>query len=79
MNKEEILHTYLLANIPECISQEEFDDVKGAIKELLSENKELNNKIDKAIKIMEDYTLFDLKADKVMKVIKILKESEVNE
>ena len=37
------------------------------------ENIELYSKIDKAIKIMEDYTLFDLKADKVMKVIKILK------
>lgn len=37
------------------------------------ENIGLYSKIDKAIKIMEDYTLFDLKADKVMKVIKILK------
>ena len=52
MNKEEILHTYLLANIPECISQEEFDDVKGAIKELLSENKELHNKTEKAIEVI---------------------------
>ena len=51
----------------------------GCCKCLLEYIDELNNKIDKAIKIMEDYTLFDLKADKVMKVIKILKESEVNE
>ena len=49
------------------------------IDELRQENKELHNKIDDAIKIMEDYTLFDLKADKVMKVIKILKGSDVNE
>ena len=28
MNKEEILNTFLLANIPEIITQEEFDDVK---------------------------------------------------
>lgn len=31
---------------------------------------------DKAIKIMEDYTLFDLKADKVMQVINLLKGNE---
>ena len=34
MNKEEILNTFLLANIPEIITQEEFDDVKKAIKDL---------------------------------------------
>ena len=50
----------------------------GCCKCLLEYIDELNNKIDKAIKIMEDYTLFDLKADKVMKVIKILK-GDVNE
>ncbi len=37
MNKEKInviLGAFLLANIPEIITQEEFDDVKSAIKEL---------------------------------------------
>ena len=41
MNKEEILNTFLLANIPEIITQEEFDDVKKAIKDLQQENKQL--------------------------------------
>lgn len=41
MNKEEILNTFLLANIPEIITQEEFDDVKKAIFEMLKENKQL--------------------------------------
>lgn len=40
------------------------------------ENIELETRIDNAIKIMEDYTLFDLKADKVMEVIKILRGNE---
>ena len=75
MNKEEILHTYLLANIPEIISKEEFDNVKGAIKELLSENKELKEDIrlnesvfvgllDKTIKYQE----------LIKKVIKIIED-----
>ena len=41
MNREEILNTFLLTNIPEIITQEEFDDVKKAIKELQQENQEL--------------------------------------
>ena len=51
MNKEEILNTFLLANIPEIITQEEFDDVKKAIKDLQQENqklkKQLENKYEK--------------------------------
>ena len=39
MNKEEILNTFLLANILEIITQEEFDDVKKAIFKMLKENK----------------------------------------
>ena len=46
MNKEEVLNTFLLANIPEIITQEEFDDVKKAIKELQQENKQLKEVID---------------------------------
>ena len=41
MNKEEILSAFLLANIPEIITQEEFNDVKKAIKQLQQENQEL--------------------------------------
>ena len=43
MNKEELLNlnTFLLAGIPEIITQEEFDDVKKAIFEMLKENKQL--------------------------------------
>ena len=44
MNREEILNVFLLANIPEIITQEEFDDVKKAIKQLQKENQELKEK-----------------------------------
>ena len=47
MNKEEILNTFLLANIPEIITQEEFNDVKKAIKQLLQENQKYKEVIDK--------------------------------
>ena len=47
MNKEEVLNTFLLANIPEIITQEEFDDVKKAIKELQQENQKYKELIDK--------------------------------
>ena len=47
--EEETLNTFLLANIPEIIMQEEFDDVKKAIKELQQENKKYKEVIDKAI------------------------------
>lgn len=46
MNKEEILNTFLLANIPEIITQEEFDDVKKAIKDLQQENQELKKQLE---------------------------------
>ena len=47
MNNEEVLNTFLLANIPEIIMQEEFDDVKKAIKELQQENQKYKRVIDK--------------------------------
>ena len=47
MNKEEILNTFLLANIPEIITQEEFNDVKKAIKDLQQENQKYKEVIDK--------------------------------
>ena len=46
MSEEEVLNTFLLANIPEIITQEEFDDVKKAIKELQQENKQLKEVIE---------------------------------
>ena len=52
MNKEEILNTFLLANIPEIITQEEFDDVKKAIKDLQQENQRLKDNWNK----LKEYT-----------------------
>lgn len=49
ITKEEILNTFLLANIPEIITKEEFDDVKKAIFDLLKENKKYKNTIIKLI------------------------------
>ena len=47
MNKEEILNTFLLVGIPEIITQEEFDDIKKAIFEMLKENKKLQQENEK--------------------------------
>ena len=52
MNKEEILNAFLLANIPEIITQEEFNDVKKAIKQLLQENKKYKEVIDELKKYL---------------------------
>lgn len=46
MNKEEVLNVFLLAKIPEIITQEEFDDVQNAIKELLKENQVLKKQLE---------------------------------
>lgn len=61
MNKEEIIGAFLLANIPEIITQEELDEVKIAIKELQQENKQLKERVDtlketqiKQLQIIED-------------------------
>ena len=53
MNKEEILNTFLLANIPEIITQEEFDDVKKAIKDLQQENKILKQNAENNDKVVD--------------------------
>ena len=55
MNKEEILNTFLLANIPEIITQEEFNDVKKAIKDLQQENQKYKEVIDKVRKLIEKH------------------------
>ena len=56
MNKEEILNTFLLANIPEIITQEEFNDVKKAIKQLLQENQKYKEVIAKAIEYIYHFS-----------------------
>lgn len=75
MNKEEILNTFLLANIPEIITQEEFDNVKKAIKQSQQENQELKE----MHKTMASYSLDnEAKIDelkyRIDKAIKYVKE-----
>lgn len=55
LSNEEILVAFCLSNIPGIITQEEFDDVKKAIKELLRENKELSHIV--ANKVISDYDI----------------------
>ena len=55
LSNEEILVAFCLSNIPGIITQEEFDDVKKAIKELLQENKELSRIV--ANKVISDYDI----------------------
>lgn len=55
LSNEEILVAFCLSNIPDIITQEEFDDVKKAIKELLKENKELSHIV--ANKVISDYDI----------------------
>lgn len=66
MNKTEVLGAFLLANIPEIITQEEFDDVKKAIKKLQQENQELKSKI-KTYEDPEDLTLMFMYCDEKAK------------
>ena len=78
MNKEEVLNTFLLANIPEIITQEEFDDVKKAIKELQQENKKYKEVIDKEIEYIKEKARNNCWIDQYEScdLIKILKEVE---
>ena len=87
MNKEEILNTFLLANIPEIITQEEFNDVKKAIKQLLQENQKYKEVIDKAIEYIYHFSkesevkIYGLPKCKVFigdieELLEILKEEE---
>ena len=55
LSNEEILVAFCLSNILGIITQEEFDDVKKAIKELLRENKELSHIV--ANKVISDYDI----------------------
>ena len=71
MNKEEILNTFLLANIPEIITQEEFDDVKKAIRELQQENKILK---ENNMSMQEEMARTWEKADLYKEVIEEVRE-----
>ena len=60
MNREEILNTFLLANIPEIITQEEFNDVKKAIKQSQQENQELKKQIEEVEEMHKDMARYAL-------------------
>ena len=82
MNREEVLNTFLLANIPEIITHEEFNDVKKAIKQLQQENKKYKEVIDKAIEYIDDW-LFNVGGmgacmdyKDIKEILDILKEVE---
>ena len=92
MNREEVLNTFLLANIPEIMTQEEFNDVKKAIKHLLQENKQYKEVIDKIKEYITIYRSYEningkdylkgrdeigtLSLSQVDKLLDILKEVE---
>ena len=76
MNKEEILNAFLLANIPEIITQEEFNDVKKEIKHLLQENKKYKEVIEKAIEKLEEVKERRIMLLDEKKVLDILKGVE---
>ena len=67
MNREEILNTFLLANIPEIITQEEFDDVKKAIKQSQQENQKLKKQLEEYKLITIDYQDLEAKNQKLKK------------
>ena len=84
MNKEEVLNTFLLANIPEIITQEEFDDVKKAIKELQQENKQLKEVIEEVreyinSKVISNGEIIDqLRKIEVKELLQILDKAKEN-
>ena len=74
MNKEEILNIFLLANIPEIITQEEFDDVKKAIKQLQQENQELKKELEEYKLITIDYQELEARNQELKKQIEGIEE-----
>ena len=78
MNKEE-KRKYVFAQLNSLPNAFQYVEVTNYIKSLEQQNQQLHNKIEKAIKIMEDYTLFSLSAEKAMKVINVLKDSDIDE
>ena len=83
MNSEEVLNIFLLANIPEIITQEEFNDVKKAIKNLLQENKQLKeeneflkSEIEEAKRIIQKYLEYiDERDERIDKTIKYIESN----
>ena len=74
MNREEILNTFLLANIPEIITQEEFDDVKKAIKQSQQENQELKKQLEEYKLITIDYQELKARNQELKKQIEKVEE-----
>ena len=74
MNREEILNTFLLANIPEIITQEEFDDVKKAIKQSQQENQELRKQLEEYKLITIDYQELEARNQELKKQIEGIEE-----
>ena len=74
MNREEILNTFLLANIPEIITQEEFNDVKKAIKQSQQENQELKKELEEYKLITIDYQELEVRNQELKKQIEGIEE-----
>ena len=74
MNREEILNTFLLANIPEIITQEEFDNVKKAIKQSQQENQELRKQLEEYKLITIDYQELEARNQELKKQIEGIEE-----
>ena len=74
MNREEILNTFLLANIPEIITQEEFDDVKKAIKQSQQENQKLKKQLEEYKLITIDYQELEARNQELKKQIEEVEE-----
>ena len=74
MNREEILNTFLLANIPEIVTQEEFNDVKKAIKQSQQENQELKKELEEYKLITIDYQELEARNQELKKQIEGIEE-----
>ena len=74
MNREEILNTFLLANIPEIITQEEFDNVKKAIKQSQQENQELKKQLEEYKLITIDYQELEARNQELKKQFEEVEE-----
>ena len=74
MNREEILNTFLLANIPEIITKEEFNDVKKAIKQSQQENQKLKKELEEYKLITIDYQELEARNQELKKQIEGIEE-----
>ena len=71
----EKLNIFLLANIPEIITQEEFVEVKQAIENLINKNKELEEKV----KIIDHMCLVNKEEYQLIKNNDYIPKSKVRE